>query len=557
MDFRDLQDLVAKGETYTVEFKAGSINDRAIVRAVVCLANGDGGLLLIGVDDEGHICGTDPRHGNETSPERLRAVIANRTEPSVMVEVDVVQGEGVDVIVIKVPRAHSVVATNEGEYVRRAIDPRGAPACVPMRPHEVLSRAGSIGAQDYSTLPLRGVTIDDLEAAEIDRMRKLASAGGDETLSELSDRDLLTALGLIAHDGALRVGAVLLFGGSSLIERHIPTHEIALQVLEGTEIRVNRIERVPLLRAMETLNAGTAPYNPEVEVQVGLFRLGVPRFGEIALRELLANALVHRDYTQRGPVSVQIDDQALTVSNPGGFPSGINISNFLVAPPRPRNPLLADAFKRAGLVERTGRGVNRIFESQLTIGRPAPDYGRSTSTDVTARLRSGPADLELAGYISELERSGQGLSLSDLMALHEVRWERRINTARAADLFQVSHQEARATLNSLVERGLLEARGENKGRTYHLAAPVYKRLGEPGGYIRTRGFDSLQQEQMILTFVDRHGEITRTEAADLCQLDPNQAGRLLRRLRDEGKLKMIGERRTSRYVKPGQKRFEG
>lgn len=381
-------------------------------------------------------------------------------------------------------------------------------------------------------------------------MRRLAASGGDKSLASLSDSDLLMALRLITHEGSLTVGAILLFGGPELLERHVPTHETALQVLEGTEIRLNQIERLPLLRSMETMTTGIAAYNPEAEVQIGLIRLGVPRFADVAIRELLANALVHRDYTLPGPVSVQIDDQALTISNPGGFPAGITTSNLLVAPPRPRNPLLADAFKRAGLVERTGRGVNRIFESQLSIGRPSPDYDRSTRADVVARLRSGPADLELAGFIAELERAGRELSLIDLIALHEVRWERRITTARASELFQVSPKEARAALNNLVERGLLESRGENKGRTYHLAASAYKRLGEPGGYVRTRGFDALQQEQMVLTFVERHGEISRKEAAELCQLNPDQAGRLLRRLRDDGKLNMLGTRRSSRYVKP-------
>jgi len=96
----------------------------------------------------------------------------------------------------------------------------------------------------------------------------------------------------------------------------------------------------------------------------------------------------------------------------------------------------------------------------------------------------------------------------------------------------------------------LEARGESKGRTYHLAASVYRRLGEPTQYVRTRGFDEIQQEQMVLTYVDRHGSITRREAAELCQLESEQASRLLRRLRSEGKLELVGQRRTAKYVKP-------
>jgi ATP-dependent DNA helicase RecG len=156
----------------------------------------------------------------------------------------------------------------------------------------------------------------------------------------------------------------------------------------------------------------------------------------------------------------------------------------------------------------------------------------------------------LAGLIAEARGAGQEFSLEDLLTLHEVRLERRITTARAAELFQVDQHEARATLNRLADRGLVEARGDGKGRSYHLAAAIYSRLGESAQYVRARGFDDIQQEQMVLTFVDRHSSITRREAAELCQLDSERASRLLRRLRDEGKLELIGEKRSSRYVKP-------
>jgi ATP-dependent DNA helicase RecG len=550
VDADEIEALAAAGESFMVEFKVGTINDSELVEAVACLANGSGGQLLIGVVDDGTVKGARPRHGRTTDPVRLQALIANKTEPSVAASVELVKVQGHSVIAVTVPSSAAVIGTVDGRYVRRAIDVHGRPQCLPMRPHEVLARAGSTGAQDYTAIPVPAVGMDDLASAELTRFRDLARAGGDGALPELSDGDLLQALGLLTIHGELTTGAVLLFGQPATLARHVPTHEIAFQVLELLEVRVNRMDRAPLLKAMVDLTDQVQTRNPEEEIEIGLFRVGLPRFAEIAVREVVANALVHRDYTSVGAVHVQIDDDVLRVSNPGGFPEGVTTSNLLVAPPRPRNPLVADAFKRAGLVERTGRGINRVFESQLAIGRPAPDYSLSTDAWVEARLRAGPADRDLAGFIAEARRDGQRFSLQDLLVLHEVRHERRITSARAAELFQVSQDEARAVLNRLVERGLLEARGERKGRTYHLAAGIYRKLGQPGQYVRTRGFDDLQQEQMVLTFVDRHGSITRADAAELCRLGSDQASRLLRRLRDEGKLALAGERRASRYTKP-------
>lgn len=553
MDQDELRHLLTGGETYTVEFKGGSVNDSELVEAVACLANGSGGTLLVGVDDAGVVVGARPRHGSETDPRRVEALIANKTEPAVLTRCTLDEVDGHGVLVIAVPTAENVVATSDGRYVRRAIDVRGRPQCLPMKPHEVVARAGSVGAQDYSRVVVPGLTIDDLSATEFERFRELARAGGDEALLSLSNADLLKAVDLLTAGDQLTVGALLLFGSPDVLGSHLPAYEVGFQELDGLEVRASESGPTPLLRAMVEITDRVQARNPAEEIEIGLLRVPLPRFADATIRELIANALVHRDYTANGPTIVEVTQDALVVSNPGGLPEGVTTSNLLTTPPRPRNPALADAFKRAGVVDRTSRGINRAFASQLALGRPAPDYSRSTATSVVARVRSGPADKELASFIAEARRDGQEFSLEDLLTLHEIRLERRITTARAAELFQVDQHEARTTLNRLADRGLVEARGDGKGRTYHLSAALYSQFGESAQYVRARGFDDIQQEQMVLTFVGRHGSITRREASELCQIDSERASRLLRHLRDEGKLDMLGEKRSSRYVNPGER----
>ncbi len=537
--------MLAAGETLTVEFKAGGIDQDELAAAVICLANGDGGHLLLGVSDHREIVGIDPDKRDYADQYRLAAVIANRTNPSVLPEIEMIEIEGQTVAVIGIPATDIVHATSKGRYLRRTIDVRGEPQCLPMAPHEVLARAS--GAVDYSRRMVEGLNFDDLDKAELARMRHLVRQGGEEALASLSDVDLVRALNLMELNGNLTIGSLLLFGTTETITRYLPGYEVGFQERAGMEIKANEISRVPLLRAMEQLVDRVEARNVEEDVEVGLFRVVLPRYAKVTIRELIANALVHRDYTQIGPTLVQIERDVLTISNPGGLPRGITIDNLLTTIPRPRNPALADVFKRSGLVDRIGRGINRVFEHQLSLGRPAPDYTHSNDTSVVARVRSGPADTELAGYIAQARRSGAEMTLEDLLTLHEVRVERRITTERAAALFQVDQSSARATLNSLVERGWLESRGERKGRTYHMAAAIYRQLGEPAQYVRTKGFDEIQQQEMIRTFVEQHGSISRREAAELCQIALIQAGRVLRKLRDEGELVMRGERRGARY----------
>ena len=550
MQTRGLEELISGGETYTVEFKSDASDDE-LVEAVVCLANGDGGCLLIGVGNDGTVEGARRRHGDLTDARRLEALIANKTSPALRVEAHVQVLDDADVVAIRVTRPRSLVATTSGRYVRRAIDVEGKPQCLPMLPHEVQPRVTELGLRDFSAFPLADLSVQDLDGAELDRFRSLAEGGGDEILATLSEIELLSALGFRSVDGVLTLGAALLFGTPAILRTFVPTHSTVFQALdEHDAVRANRRLRVPLIRTMVELADAIGPYNPEEEVDDGLFRLGLPLYSDIAIRELIGNALVHRDYSINGEVRVAIEGATLSVSSPGGFPAGIRIDNLLTAPPQARNPLIADAFKRAGLVERVGRGINRVYRTQLAIGRPLPDYSRSTRAWVEARLPAGPADRELAAFTAMSAREGQPLDLHTLQVLREVRAEGRITSARAGRLFHVNGDEARWILNSLVERGLLEPRGQGRGRTYHLAATLYRELGKSAAYVRTRGFDRIQQEQMVLTYVGKHGSIARSDAAELCRLTPDQASRLLRRMVRHQMLEMTGARRTARYRCP-------
>jgi len=283
---------------------------------------------------------------------------------------------------------------------------------------------------------------------------------------------------------------------------------------------------------------------------LGLLRIGIPDYPERAFREGVANALIHRDYTQMGAVHIQWYDDRIEISNPGGFPEGVNIENLLVTPPRPRNPLLADAFKRAGIVERTARGIDTIFYEQLRNGRPAPSYERSTLESVVLVMPGGKANLAFVRLIVEEGQAGRPLGLDELLLLNRLWQERRLTTQEAAHLIQKPETEARAVLERLVETGLIEARGTGRGRAYHLSASTYRRLGEEAAYVRAKGFERHQMEQMILEYVKAHGRITRREAAELCRLGPDQAYRILKGLVQKGRLVRIGVKKGAHYELP-------
>lgn len=551
MENRELNELVARGESLQVEFKSDlkCLPDRELVAAVVALANTEGGDLLLGVEDDGTVTGLHPNHQDTVG---MAALIANRTNPPVSVRVETYQIGRQCIAHIRVPKSRQLVSTSEGLLQRRRLMADGRPEAVPFYPHEFTQRQSILGLTDPSATPIPDLIAGDLNPLERQRIREaIRRYGGDSTLTPLADDELDGALGLVATVEGVRrptLAGLLLLGREEQLRRYVPAFEVAFQVLEGTEVRVNEFFRKPLLQSFEEIERLFAARVTEREVQVGLFRVPIPNFDRRAFREAFVNALVHRDYARLGAVHLRIDDGGMTISNPGGFVEGVTLQNLLVTEPRPRNPLLADIAKRIGLAERTGRGIDRIYEGLLRYGRPAPDYSRSDSTSVILRMSNAESDLDFLGLVlRQEERSGRAMPLDSLIILSRLRQERRLTTVDLAPSIQKSEQEARATLEKLVEAGLVEAHGGGRARAYTLGAKVYRQIGQKAAYIRQAGFDPIHQEQMVLSYLDKHGAIRRAEVMDLCRITKDQAAKLLARLKRGGKIIQIGERRGAYY----------
>jgi ATP-dependent DNA helicase RecG len=554
-----LQRLITRGETLAVEFKGEercSLNDRDLVEAVACLANrsdGEPGRLLIGVEDDGRITGAHPRHGTTTDLDRLAALVASRTRPSLSVQVQTVKVNDATVLVIEIPPQQQSVATADGVFLRRVIGGDGKPACVPMDAYAVQSLQSGRRLLDPSAQLVAEARWENLDPLEFERFRRSVRerrGRSDESLLVLPDLELAKALGVVEANGSVygvRLAALLLFGKEDALRRFVPAHEVAFQVLRGLDVEVNDFFRWPLLRVVEEIEARIRARNREQELMVGLLRVGVPDYPERALREALANALIHRDYLRLGAVHFQWYSDHIEITNPGGFPEGVRLDNLLVTAPRPRNPLLADAFKRAGIVERTARGIDTIFYEQLRNGRPAPSYARSNEATVSVVIPGGVANLDFVRLLVTEAQQGRDLALDELLILNVLWQTRELTTEEAARLVQKPESDGRAVLHRLVEAGLVEERGQKKGRTWHLSAALYRLLGDKAGYVRQRGFEPLQQEQMVLQYVEKHGRITRREATELCRVGPYQATRLLARLVEDGRLIRHGERKGAWY----------
>ncbi|MFI7482044.1 RNA-binding domain-containing protein [Kocuria sp. M1R5S2] len=556
MDSHQVRRLAAEGENLRTEFKRrrnpGDLTEKGLVEAVACMANAQGGTVLVGVEDNGDITGCAPWHRDRTDPAQLQALIQNHTRPALPTAVTVVDVEGVDVLVVEVPAAQVPTATLRGLYQRRALKVDDTPQCLPYEPHELFMHHFSATGRDWAELPALGASMGDLDPIEFERFRSMCrSAAGDSTLADLQDEEILRSLGMVdAIDRTTpTLGAVLLFGTPAALSRWVPHHEVLFQVLDRTRVVTNDVLRAPLLKVAQQVQERLDARNVEDELAWGLLRISLPRIPPRMAREAVANALVHRDYTEVGPVAVQLTEDAFTVRSPGGLPRGVTLAN-LMSESRPRSRALADAFKRAGVVERSGRGVAIMFRELLRLGRDEPDFSATTDTAVVVSVPMSSADTELAAFVHARQAAGDELSVTELRVLHLLRLEGPSTTADIAGELGSARAQLRADLHRMAEQGLVEVRGTGRGRSFHLPPGFYETVGRKADYVRAQPVSEYRREEMVLRYVREFGSITRGQVAELCGIGPRQATAVLQAMVKDGRLTMHGERRGAHYREP-------
>ncbi len=542
---------IPEKESLTIEFKSdlAKYPDSDIFEAVVAFANTEGGMLYLGVEDDGTVSGVNEAHRN---PITLSAYIANNTIPPVSIRAEILEEEK-PVLQIAIPKSYGgIVATAAGKILRRRIKADGLPENIPMYPMELATRMSDLRLLDYTALAVNEATPEAFDPLETERLRKtVLSYDGDKSLLELSDDDLFKALGFVREQGGLLIPTVcgiLMIGKEAAIRRFIPTSAASFQVLEGTTVRMNEDFVLPVLASIEKLIQHLDAWNPSRELEMGIFRMPAPDFSKTALREAIVNAFSHRDYTRLGRVRVAITDEGLTIANPGGFIEGITVDNLLTAEPHGRNPLLADALKRVGLAEKTGRGIDRIFEGSLIYGRLLPDYSASTSVSVSLFIPRSAPDMQIARMVSEEQnRLGRPLPINSLLVLNILKDIPRSDVSQIAKAVKLSETVVKTILEKAVEAGLIEAYGSGRGRSYSLSHTVYSDKHRNIGCVKQIDIDEMRYLELIVSLAKKNEFLSRRDVVQLLHVSENKAYQLLRKLVKSGTLKLVNKGHYAKY----------
>lgn len=517
----------------------GDHNDRAaryLAGEMACMANSPGGgAVILGVADDGTPIGTS------LDGEWLRHRIWQLTDGKLTIAVREGGLNGTRILVLTTHEAIEPVRF-EGKLRWRLND-----NCVEVDPTSWHSGKLTRTGVDWSAQP-SGHVLEEASPVAAAIARRYLHAAGDESALDLaaaSDPDLLRRLGVATGDGRLTNAGSLLFVGTpevgiDYIRRDFPGGD------STNRVRSNR----PLIEQVWEVDQASQASNRLVHVPEGFAHGQLRAIPSRAVREVIVNGVVHRDWLSPQPTTVEHTGDMLTVTSPGGFIGGITPANIITHPAVPRYRSLAEATAALRLGEREGIGVDRIVRDMLAIGRPEPEISEITGPYVRVTLVGGDPDAETLEFLSTLEPVSTASDVDALLIIDHLTRTGWIDTATAMPVLQRPAAEAQAAITRLASAKsgrdpvLVSVKGVPPGQegAFRLSATARRRLAHRNGHLAT---PEGRKAELTDWAYKRH-RISSTEAADLTGLSVPYAGKVLTRLAEEGILEPGREGKAGR-----------
>lgn len=510
--------LIAR-ESDEVELKTG-LGGRPLQEAIVAFSNTRGGTIYVGVTDGREVRGRRRDQGVDDAIHE--AALAARNVGRY--EIDELDVEGTPVVRVTVQeRADEVAQTSDGRVLQR----RGG-RNVPLFGSDLWGLVSGRALRRYEHASSH-VGVDAVLSPVAQMVAEAHGWAAGRHLERWRERNLLH------EDGTLTVaGALLLTDPSTTLGA--AKFVIDLRSYESDETRsyVRRdVVAGPVQHQAETATSWVLRDVGTEIVVTGPMRHDVPRLPPRVVREAIANAVAHRDYSHdRSPIVVEVRPSAVRIVSPGRLPAPVTIATLRESQ-APRNHTVIDVLRRLGLAEDSGQGIDVMQDGMRLELLEEPEFEEGEDWfAVTLRLRGQVSTSERA-WLAELERQGRLRSDDRLLLLLALR-ERRISNSRAREALGVDSVEARGRLRRLRDAGLLEQHG-TRGRAYYTPGVI--------GPDRTA--------QAIVLDAARRGPLTNAAVRALTGLERLPALRLLQRLVSEGELVQEGQRRATRYRLPG------
>ncbi len=436
-------------EQQNIEYKQSWHDD--YLKWVCGFANAHGGTIYVGKDDDGKTVGlADYKKLMDDLPNKIRDVLG------IMAEVNLQDTGGLYFIEIITP-PYSVPISLRGSYYYRSGSTKQE-----LKGNALMEFLLRKSGKTWDDVVEPRATLADIDEETVAQYKTDAAKAGRLPLDEnaLSLADFLNKLRLM-ENGQLKRAAIVVFGKDP--GRFYPNQIVKIGRFGGKDDDL-KFQEVVEGNLLHLLRETVAEFNRKFFVKPihfeGLQRIEKDEYPVAAVREVLLNALVHRDYMSSF-IQVRIYDDKLWVWNSGKLPENISLESLRgVHSSHPRNPLIADVCFKGGYIDSWGRGTLKIINSCLEAGLPEPS--------ITEQFGGILVEIFKNRYtLEQLEKLG--LSERQIKAVLFVAENGTITNSQYQKLVDVSRNTASNDLKSLVESGILISSGiRGAGASYKL-----------------------------------------------------------------------------------------
>ena len=355
MDEIELMEKISRKENYQIEFKEKLTDKRTLAKEIVCFANSEGGQIFVGVNDDGKIIGVE-------NIDKLMLIIdsvANQNcKPPVTILMESIQIDDKDVLVINIPKgSHRPYKTINGQYYIRSSN-----RCRQASREELLRLFQSSESLYYDETPVLQANLEDLDLNYFkDFIYKFLQI----KIKPEETRNTLTNLHLLSTNDKPTISGLLFFGRNP--QKFFPNYKIVCANISGNDISTPPSDKKDILGRVSTILEDTIRflklYLKESHVIKGFeseLRFEIP---EVAIREVIVNAIAHRDYTIEAPIRIIIYKDRIEVHSPGKLPNTVTIESIKLGGSHVlRNPTIYNLLSKMGLVTDLGSGVRRVTQ---------------------------------------------------------------------------------------------------------------------------------------------------------------------------------------------------
>lgn len=517
-----------------------------LAKDCVCFANSHGGVILFGVENgedeppKGQIIPSD-------LPARLQKQVQSRTiHVSVIPQIKTVEN-GSEYLELLIQRnVSSIASTSNGRYYMRVDDD-----CKPIPPDELSRLFSDKGAfiwemQTHLKIPRNNYDIQKMS-------QFIADVQGSERVThfvkEKSPDELLEHYFFVSGNYLTNLG-ILWIGKREQRARLLHAPVIQFIKYDENDQKVNKwlwdnYDKNPkeLIQAIMT---DIPDWKESVELADGIFRKNIFNYEEIVIRELIANALVHRPYTIKGDIFMNLYPDRLEVHNPGLLPLGVTPQNILHKSVQ-RNPHLAKIFYDLKLMEKEGSGYDKIYEVLLSNGKPLPDpVEENDRVKVTVRKRI--INKYIIQFIEKVNTQFQ-LRSKEIISLGLIAQHTSLTALEFTEIIGLKEKSAiKIWIGRLLEFKLLKTKGKTKGTTYYIEPSILKKH-EFKGKTDLKNITTHRLEALIIEDLSRYGKSSISEIHERIGREiPIRTIRYqLTQLVKKEELNKEGERKWTRY----------